>query len=128
MRNFRKLEVWKDSIVFTKRIYQQLESFPNHEKYELKSQIRRAAISIPSNIAEGASRQSSKEFARFLEIALGSAFEIETQLIISVELEAKSILNISKPAIPFSYLKFPKTKDQRPIAKSIPLRHKKSYQ
>ncbi len=64
-------------------VYTFVENFPNSEKYGLISQITRSAVSIPSNIAEGASRNSEKDFARFLEIALGSAFELETQLIIA---------------------------------------------
>ena len=64
-------------------VYTFVEAFPNTEKYGLRSQITRSAVSIPSNIAEGASRNSEKDFARFLEIALGSAFELETQLIIT---------------------------------------------
>lgn len=64
-------------------IYTFVEAFPNSEKYGLSSQITRSAVSIPSNIAEGASRNSEKDFARFLEIGLGSAFELETQLIIA---------------------------------------------
>ena len=64
-------------------VYTFVEAFPNSEKYGLSSQITRSAVSIPSNIAEGASRNSEKDFARFLEIGLGSAFELETQLIIA---------------------------------------------
>ena len=64
-------------------VYSFVEAFPNSEKYGLSSQITRSAVSIPSNIAEGASRNSEKDFARFLEIGLGSAFELETQLIIA---------------------------------------------
>ena len=64
-------------------VYTYAEAFPKTEKYGLSSQITRSAVSIPSNIAEGASRNSEKDFARFLEIALGSAFELETQLIIA---------------------------------------------
>jgi len=64
-------------------VYTFVENFPNTEKCGLSSQITRSAVSIPSNIAEGASRNSEKDFARFLEIALGSAFELETQLIIA---------------------------------------------
>ena len=64
-------------------VYTFVETFPKTEKYGLSSQITRSAVSIPSNIAEGASRNSEKDFARFLEIALGSAFELETQLIIA---------------------------------------------
>ena len=64
-------------------VYTYAEAFPKTEKYGLSSQITRSAVSIPSNIAEGSSRNSEKDFARFLEIALGSAFELETQLIIA---------------------------------------------
>jgi len=62
------------------------KSFPRDEKFGLTSQIRRAAVSIPSNIAEGASRESEKEFSRYLEMAVGSSFEVETQLIIASNL------------------------------------------
>ena len=83
MRDFRNLTVWQKSVEFAKEIYQLTALFPEKEKYGLCSQLQRAAVSIPSNIAEGSSRRTSVEFARFLDIALGSAFEIETQLIIS---------------------------------------------
>lgn len=87
MRNFRKYEIWHRAIALTKEIYKMTESYPNHEKFGIISQMRRAGVSIASNIAEGASRSTEKDFARFLEIALGSAFEVETQLIISVEID-----------------------------------------
>lgn len=87
MRNFRKLEVWHEGISFCKEIYTLTASFPYEEKFGLIKQLTRAAVSVPSNIAEGCSRKSKEEFARFLEIALGSAFEIETQLEISKELK-----------------------------------------
>jgi len=76
------LEVWKRSIRYVTTIYQLTESFPSVEKFGLTSQIRRSAVSIPSNIAEGAARQSSKEFIRFLYISMGSLSELETQIII----------------------------------------------
>jgi len=69
-------------MLFVKEIYLISEWLPDDEKFGLKSQIQRAAVSIPSNIAEGASRSSEKEFKHYLEIALGSAFEVETQLLI----------------------------------------------
>jgi four helix bundle protein len=86
MRNFRELEIWKKSIQFVKLIYQLTEFFPEKERYGLTSQLQRAAVSIASNIAEGCSRNSEKEFIRFLESAMGSSFEIETQLIIAKEI------------------------------------------
>jgi four helix bundle protein len=86
MRNFRDLEVWKNSVLLVKNIYLLTESFPNTEKFGLVSQITRCAVSIPSNIAEGCSRTSQKDFSRFLQISLGSAFELETQLEIAREI------------------------------------------
>jgi len=86
MRNFRDLDVWKSSVLFVKKIYQVTSTFPNTEKYSLTSQISRCAVSIPSNIAEGCSRNSQKDFSRFLQISLGSAFELETQIEIAKEL------------------------------------------
>lgn len=83
MRNFRTLNVYHQSIGFATSIYQTTESFPTKEKYGLSSQLQRAAVSIPSNIAEGSSRRTSADFARFLDIAIGSAFELETQLTIA---------------------------------------------
>ena len=86
MRNFKKLEIWNKGIQIVKEIYKVSSSLPSEEKFGLKSQITRAAVSIPSNIAEGSGRNSEVEFKRFLEIALGSLFELETQLIIATEL------------------------------------------
>jgi four helix bundle protein len=86
MRNFREYDIWKSAIEIAKEIYLLTEQFPNAEKYGLVSQIQRAAVSIASNIAEGASRESEKEFSHYLQIALGSAFEVETQLIIAQEI------------------------------------------
>jgi four helix bundle protein len=80
MRNFKNYEVYQMAMDLAGEIYQITKHFPDAEKYGLTSQIRRAAVSIPSNIAEGASRNSEKEFARYIEIALGSSFEVETQL------------------------------------------------
>jgi len=79
--------VWQKSMDFVAQIYQLTRAFPDHEKYGLTSQIRRASISIPSNIAEGAGRNSKKEFAQFLYISLGSLAEVETQLLIAEKLE-----------------------------------------
>ncbi len=87
MRNFRQLEIWKNGIEIVKQAYVLSQLLPSEEKFGLRSQITRASVSIPSNIAEGCSRNSEIEFKRFLEIAMGSLFEVETQLIISQELE-----------------------------------------
>ncbi|PKQ45682.1 four helix bundle protein [Confluentibacter flavum] len=86
MRDFRKLDIWKNGIDLVKEIYLLSEKLPSEEKFGLRSQITRTSISIPSNIAEGCSRNSEVEFKRFLEIAIGSLFELETQLIITQEL------------------------------------------
>ncbi len=82
MRNFRKLEIWNDARFLVKEIYLLTNTFPSSEKFGLISQINRAAISIPANIAEGCAKDSQKDFARFLQISLGSAFEIESHLIL----------------------------------------------
>lgn len=80
MHNFRNLKIWEESIDLTEQIYILTSNFPDTEKYGLTSQMRRCSISIPSNIAEGSSRSSPKEFQHFLSISLGSAFELFTQL------------------------------------------------
>ena len=82
MRDFRKLDVWRHAVDLVTKVYQISSQLPDTERYGLRSQIQRAAVSIPSNIAEGASRQSEIEFKHFLEIAIGSSFELETQLIL----------------------------------------------
>tara|TARA_R110001583_G_C5460508_1_gene391866 strand:+ start:270 stop:620 length:351 start_codon:yes stop_codon:yes gene_type:complete len=83
MHNYKKLEVWKGSVNLVTEIYLLTDNFPDKEKFGLISQINRCAVSIPSNIAEGAGRSSKKEFSLFLGYALASSFELETQLIIS---------------------------------------------
>jgi four helix bundle protein len=87
MHNYKKLEVWKESVNIVTEIYQLTDCFPDKEKFGLISQINRCAVSIPSNIAEGAGRSSKKEFSLFLGYALASSFELETQLIISNNLK-----------------------------------------
>ena len=82
----KELDVWKKSINLVKKIYEITEFFPKEENFGLVSQIKRSAVSIPSNIAEGCARKSDKELMQFLYIALGSLAELETQLIISKEL------------------------------------------
>jgi len=78
--SYRDLIVWQKAMELTKQVYQMTLSFPQDEVYGLTSQIRRCAVSIPSNIAEGRGRNSDKEFIRFLNIALGSLYELQTQL------------------------------------------------
>ncbi len=94
MHNFKELNIWKKSIDFSVEVYELTKRFPDAEKFGLISQIRRCAVSVPSNIAEGSSRSSNKDFTRFLQIALGSAFELETQLLIS-----KKVLNFENSII-----------------------------
>ncbi len=86
MHKFKELEIWKRSRLFCSTIYQVTTAFPSDEKFGLTNQLRRASVSIPSNIAEGSSRNSNKDFARSLEIAIGSAYEIETQILIASDL------------------------------------------
>lgn len=86
MKTHEDLEVWKKAISFVTEIYSITKSFPKEETYGLTNQIRRAAVSVPSNISEGAARQTNKEFIQFLYIALGSNTELETQLLIAYNL------------------------------------------
>ena len=86
-RTHKDLDVWKKSIGFVTSVYRITKTYPKDELYGLISQIRRASVSIPSNIAEGAVRKGKKEFIQFLYIALSSASEVDTQLIISKNLE-----------------------------------------
>ena len=83
LRNHKDLKVWEKSIDLAEEIYKITKNFPKEELYGITSQIRRAAVSISANIAEGAARNSNKEFIQFLYIALGSLSELETELIIS---------------------------------------------
>jgi four helix bundle protein len=82
----RKLDVWNESITLVKLVYELTKSFPKNEEYGISSQIRRAAVSIPGNIAEGAARKSLKEFIRFLHIARGSMSELDTYIEIGKQL------------------------------------------
>lgn len=86
MHQFKELLIWKKSRFFCSEIYSATSNFPTEEKFGLTNQLRRASVSIPSNIAEGSSRHSNKDFSRFLEIAIGSAYEVETQLLIALDL------------------------------------------
>lgn len=91
MHKYKELKLWQKSIDLVTRIYLTTKSFPETEKFGLISQINRSAVSIPSNIAEGAGRNSDKEFLQFLSIAHASSFELETQLIISKNLNYLSV-------------------------------------
>ncbi len=86
MHQYKNLTLWTKSIALVTKIYQLTASFPDKERFNLISQINRAAVSIPSNIAEGAGRNSDREFKQFLAVAHASSFELETQLIISYNL------------------------------------------
>ena len=87
MRDFKKLKVWQRSHQLVLDIYKSTEKFPKIELYGLTSLIRRSAVSIPSNIAEGCGKEGQAEFARYLRIAMGSANELEYQLILSHDLQ-----------------------------------------
>jgi len=87
MNKFKELKVWQKAIELVTNIYDRTSDFPKEEIYGLTSQLRRSSVSIPSNIAEGAGRKSNKEFSHFLDIARGSTYELETQLIISRNLD-----------------------------------------
>ncbi len=114
MGTHKNLDVWKISVDFVITIYKLTESFPADEKFGLTSQMRRAVISIPSNIAEGTARNSDKENLHFLHIALGSLAELETQLIVANKLEyckttaEIELLNTIKAKL-INYIKYLKT-------------------
>ena len=99
MKSHRDLDVWKRSVCFVSDVYAVTRTFPPEEMYGLVNQMRRAAVSVPSNIAEGAARDSQKEFLRFLSIAVGSLAEIETQVLIAVNLNFLHAENQLKPEI-----------------------------
>ena len=86
MHNIEKLEIWKKSMHLVKQVYLIISDLPIDEQFGLSSQIKRCAVSIPSNISEGAGRNSKKEFIHFLSIANGSSYELKTQLILTKEL------------------------------------------
>jgi four helix bundle protein len=86
MNNFKELKVWQKSMVLVEKVYEITSMFPKNEQYGLTNQIQRSAVSIPSNIAEGAGKNSNKEFKQFLSIANGSINELYTQLILSIRI------------------------------------------
>ncbi|MGK7389475.1 MAG: four helix bundle protein [Candidatus Cyclobacteriaceae bacterium M2_1C_046] len=83
MNNYKELKVWQKAVDLAVKVYETTKDFPQEELYGLKSQIRRSAVSVPSNIAEGSGRNTSKDFNNFLGISYGSSCELETQLIIA---------------------------------------------
>lgn len=87
MRNFKELKIWQKGFEIAVETYKLANTFPSSEKFGISSQITRAAVSIPSNVAEGSSRRSDKDYHRFIEISLGSSFELETQLLIAKAVE-----------------------------------------
>lgn len=87
MKNFRNYDIWQQGIELAVRVYGLTKQLPKEEVYGLSSQMKRAVVSIPSNIAEGCSRDSDKEFKRFLQFSLGSAFELETDLVVAGRLK-----------------------------------------
>lgn len=96
MKNYKELIIWQKGIGIVKQIYLLAKQFPTEEKYGLISQITRAAVSISANIAEGSSRNSDKDYARFLQIALGSAFEVQTYLVIAKEMALAKVRDIEE--------------------------------
>jgi len=96
VKTHKDLDVWKESIILVKDVYTLTKLFPKDEIYGLTSQMRRCAVSIPSNIAEGSARNYDKEFIQFLYISLGSLSELETQLIISIEINYINEYNFAK--------------------------------
>jgi four helix bundle protein len=102
MNRFKELKVWQKAIDIVVDVYKLTSEFPQHERFGLSSQVQRAAVSIPSNIAEGAGRNNKGEFNQFLGIANGSSFELETQLTISAKLGYADNQEIEKICIKLS--------------------------
>ena len=91
MKNFKELIIWQRGIEIVKKVYHLTKQFPTQEKFGIISQMTRSAVSIAANIAEGSSRDSDKDYARFLQLALGSAFELQTYLVIVKEMQWTSV-------------------------------------
>ena len=102
IRHYRDLQVWQKAMAWTERVYAVTRSWPSDERFGLTSQLRRATVSVPSNIAEGCARRSTAEFLRFLSIARGSLAEAETQLMLGrrltylEEVEAQAVLELAE--------------------------------
>lgn len=87
MKTYRDLPVWQKAMQLVTKVYKTTSTFPDHEKYALSSQLRRSVVSIPSNIAEGYGHQCASDYLRFLNMAIGSLYEMQTQLEIALSLE-----------------------------------------
>lgn len=96
MRNFRELEIWKDARKLVKDIYHFTNQLPDSEKFGLISQINRCSVSITANIAEGCAKNSQKDFVRFLQMSLGSAYELESHIILCSDLDFANVGSTSK--------------------------------
>ena len=96
IKNHKDLLVWQKSMKLSKYVYKITKNFPKEEQYGLVSQLRRAVVSIPSNIAEGAARKSDKEFVQFLHVSLGSVAEVETQLLLAKDFNYVETINMGK--------------------------------
>jgi four helix bundle protein len=94
MHKIEDLIIWRKALTLTKEIYELVTELSDDEKYGLSAQLKRCAISIPSNIAEGAGRKSNKEFKHFLSIANGSAYELQTQLLLIIELNMMTPIKV----------------------------------
>ena len=98
-QNYKQLNVWNKSMELTDAVYDLIEKMPKTEQFSLAAQLRRAVISVPSNIAEGNGRVSAKEFKQFLSVAKGSVYEVETQLLIGVRRQFFSQADASPPEL-----------------------------
>lgn len=118
MKTHKDLDIWKRGIDLVEKIYKSTANFPKEELYGLTSQIRRAAISYPSNIAEGAARFSKREFIQYLYISLGSLSEVETQIIIAKKLQYLKATNLLEDIevlrrMTLNFIKYLKSKTKR---------------
>lgn len=95
IKSYKDLKIWQKSMILVTEIYRYIKKYPQEELYALTSQIRRSAVSIPSNIAEGYGRKSTGDYSRFLQISIGSLYELETQLEISKNLNYLSLENFN---------------------------------
>ena len=96
MFNFEKLDIWQEAIQFADLVYELTSSFPDEERFGLTNQMRRAAVSVSSNIAEGSSRVSRTDFARFVEIATGSLFEVVSQTTVALRRKMIALSNYNE--------------------------------